>query len=191
MPLLLGVNVSPLRALVQGAGHAWRVDAATFARDRKPSGNARRPQSLSICLPGATHADGDLHAISPGRSAPGALAADDTRSRAFQPVPRHARIPGVHARCAARGRDQRGERAAAAQSHPLQPWRPCRSWMFADSSAQPAPATPSTRKSTRAFSARRAREHGSHAGREPARSQLAAQIADRHLLLNYAPRHVG
>ena len=30
VPLLLGVNISPLRALVQGAGHAWRVDAATF-----------------------------------------------------------------------------------------------------------------------------------------------------------------
>jgi CRP-like cAMP-binding protein len=33
VPLLLGVNVSPLRALVQGAGHAWRVDAATFSRE--------------------------------------------------------------------------------------------------------------------------------------------------------------
>ena len=33
VPLLLGVNVTPLRALVQGAGHAWRVDAATFTRE--------------------------------------------------------------------------------------------------------------------------------------------------------------
>ena len=33
VPLLLGVNLSPLRALVQGAGHAWRVDAATFTRE--------------------------------------------------------------------------------------------------------------------------------------------------------------
>jgi CRP-like cAMP-binding protein len=32
VPLLLGINVSPLRALVQGAGHAWRVDAAHFLR---------------------------------------------------------------------------------------------------------------------------------------------------------------
>ena len=32
VPLLLGVNVSPLRALVQGAGRAWRVDAATFTQ---------------------------------------------------------------------------------------------------------------------------------------------------------------
>jgi CRP-like cAMP-binding protein len=33
VPLLLGINVSPLRALVQGAGHAWRVDAASFTRE--------------------------------------------------------------------------------------------------------------------------------------------------------------
>ena len=32
VPLLLGINVSPLRALVQGAGHAWRLDAAHFLR---------------------------------------------------------------------------------------------------------------------------------------------------------------
>jgi len=32
VPLLLGVNVSPLRALVQGAGHAWRIDAAHFVQ---------------------------------------------------------------------------------------------------------------------------------------------------------------
>ena len=33
VPLLLGVNVSPIRALVQGAGRAWRLDAATFLRE--------------------------------------------------------------------------------------------------------------------------------------------------------------
>lgn len=32
LPLLLGINVSPLRALVQGAGHAWRIDTAHFVR---------------------------------------------------------------------------------------------------------------------------------------------------------------
>lgn len=31
--LLLGVSASPLRAMVQGAGHAWRVDAATLQRE--------------------------------------------------------------------------------------------------------------------------------------------------------------
>jgi CRP-like cAMP-binding protein len=30
VPLLLGVNDSPLRAMVQGPGRAWRVDGATF-----------------------------------------------------------------------------------------------------------------------------------------------------------------
>lgn len=33
VPLLLGVDRSPLRAMVQGSGHAWRVDAATLLRE--------------------------------------------------------------------------------------------------------------------------------------------------------------
>ncbi|HEU5135697.1 MAG TPA: Crp/Fnr family transcriptional regulator [Steroidobacteraceae bacterium] len=33
VPLLLGVNVSPIHAVVQGAGRAWRVDAVTFLRE--------------------------------------------------------------------------------------------------------------------------------------------------------------
>jgi CRP-like cAMP-binding protein len=32
-PLVLGVDVSPLRALVQGAGPAWRMSAAAFMRE--------------------------------------------------------------------------------------------------------------------------------------------------------------
>jgi CRP-like cAMP-binding protein len=35
--LVLGVSVAPLRALVQGGGSAWRVDAATFRRELKLS----------------------------------------------------------------------------------------------------------------------------------------------------------
>ena len=35
--LALGVNIAPLRALVQGAGLAWRVDAATFVRELERS----------------------------------------------------------------------------------------------------------------------------------------------------------
>ncbi len=33
VPLVLGVNVSPLRALVQGAGQAWRITAQDFSRE--------------------------------------------------------------------------------------------------------------------------------------------------------------
>ena len=41
VPLLLGVNVSPLRALVQGAGRAWRVDAATFLQEIEGNAGTR------------------------------------------------------------------------------------------------------------------------------------------------------
>jgi CRP-like cAMP-binding protein len=40
--LILGVRVSPLRALVQGAGRAWKLDAATFARELERSKALRR-----------------------------------------------------------------------------------------------------------------------------------------------------
>src|SRR5688572_29355387 len=41
VPLLLGVNVSPFRALVQGAGRAWRLDAATFLRQVEANAGLR------------------------------------------------------------------------------------------------------------------------------------------------------
>jgi CRP-like cAMP-binding protein len=41
--LVLGVNVAPLRALVQGKGSAWRIDAATFRREL-----ARSPKLQSV-----------------------------------------------------------------------------------------------------------------------------------------------
>jgi CRP-like cAMP-binding protein len=41
VPLLLGVNVSPLRALVQGAGRAWRVDTATFLQEIEGNAGTR------------------------------------------------------------------------------------------------------------------------------------------------------
>ena len=50
--LLLGVNVSPLRALVQGAGRAWRVNAASFAREieRTPATRAVLNRYLYVFL---------------------------------------------------------------------------------------------------------------------------------------------
>ena len=41
VPLLLDVNVSPLRALVQGAGRAWRISAATFGKELQASTSLR------------------------------------------------------------------------------------------------------------------------------------------------------
>jgi len=41
VPLLLGVDVSPLRAMVQGAGRAWRVDAATLQQEIAASAGVR------------------------------------------------------------------------------------------------------------------------------------------------------
>ncbi len=38
----LGVNVAPLRAMVQGAGHAWRIDAAVLSRELEHSPTLRR-----------------------------------------------------------------------------------------------------------------------------------------------------
>jgi CRP-like cAMP-binding protein len=47
-PLILGVNVSPLRALVQGAGPAWRLSAATFARELERNPALRRALHLYL-----------------------------------------------------------------------------------------------------------------------------------------------
>jgi CRP-like cAMP-binding protein len=41
-PLALGVNVSPVRAVVQGAGPALRMDAASFRRELRRSETLRR-----------------------------------------------------------------------------------------------------------------------------------------------------
>jgi len=40
--LMLGVSAAPLRALVQGAGVAWRMEAATFCRELKHSAALQR-----------------------------------------------------------------------------------------------------------------------------------------------------
>lgn len=43
--LLMGVDISPVRALVQGAGAAWRMEAATFHRELKRSAALQRGMS--------------------------------------------------------------------------------------------------------------------------------------------------
>src|SRR5512135_447490 len=42
LPLVLGVDVSPLRALVQGAGPAWRMSAEAFSTVLERSPGLRR-----------------------------------------------------------------------------------------------------------------------------------------------------
>jgi CRP-like cAMP-binding protein len=42
LPLLMGVDVSPLRAMVQGAGHAWRVKTATFLEELAVNAGLRK-----------------------------------------------------------------------------------------------------------------------------------------------------
>ena len=46
--LMLGVNAAPLQALVQGAGAAWRMEAAAFSRELKH--NSALQQSLNRYL---------------------------------------------------------------------------------------------------------------------------------------------
>jgi CRP-like cAMP-binding protein len=41
VPLLLGIDVSPLRAMVQGGGRAWKVDADTFQQELALNGGLR------------------------------------------------------------------------------------------------------------------------------------------------------
>jgi CRP-like cAMP-binding protein len=48
VPLVLGVNVAPLRALVQGGGTAWRVDAARFRRELKVTPKLQRVLDLYV-----------------------------------------------------------------------------------------------------------------------------------------------
>ena len=48
VPLLMGVNVSPLRGLVQGAGHCWRVEAATFLQAVEQSPELRATLNLYL-----------------------------------------------------------------------------------------------------------------------------------------------
>lgn len=42
IPLILGVNVSPLYSLVQGSGPAWRMTAALFSKEFERSGALQR-----------------------------------------------------------------------------------------------------------------------------------------------------
>ena len=50
IPLALGVNVSPVRAVVQGAGPALRMDAARFSRELRQSAALQRQIDRYVCV---------------------------------------------------------------------------------------------------------------------------------------------
>jgi CRP-like cAMP-binding protein len=52
LPLLLGVDTSPLRAVVQGTGLAWRMDAEAFVQEvgRNPQLRQKLHRYLQVCI---------------------------------------------------------------------------------------------------------------------------------------------
>ena len=50
IPLVLGVDVSPVRAVVQGPGSALRMDAALFRRELERSQSLRREIGRYVCV---------------------------------------------------------------------------------------------------------------------------------------------
>ena len=82
IPLVLGVDVSSLRAVVQGSGAALRMDAALFGVEIATQRNvASRDRSLCVRAFERTRADSRVHAIPRRRSAARAVAAHDAGPR--------------------------------------------------------------------------------------------------------------
>ena len=118
-PLILGVEVTPLRTFVQGAGPAWRMTPERFRDALGPS------RALQTTLNRYLHvlmnqlaqmvACTRFHMV----EAPRPLVVDDPGSSALGPLPCHPGIPGLHAGGAPRRRHQGGERAATAQTDSL------------------------------------------------------------------------
>ena len=122
IPLALGVDVSPVRAVVQGAGAALRMDAAIFRRELERS-SVTATQDRQVCLRPveSTRANGSLHALPRGRGSIGALAADDAGPGVRQHVPCHAGVPRLHAWRSPRWHHQGGKFPAGAAAYSLQP----------------------------------------------------------------------
>jgi hypothetical protein len=78
--LALGMTLSPLRALVQGPGSAWRIGAPAFRRELADSAALQATlERLSRGADGPTGILVGLPSIPPDRPAAGTLAADEPR----------------------------------------------------------------------------------------------------------------
>jgi hypothetical protein len=122
IPLLLGVDESPMRAVVQGGGPALRMSAARFIRELG-SCISWRNWPLRLRSVGPTRADCRLYPISRRGGAAGALAVDDAGSRARRQLQDHAGIHGLHAWRSTRRRHESRQRVARTQADSLPPWR--------------------------------------------------------------------
>ena len=122
VPLALGVDVSPVRAVVQGAGSALRMDAAHFRRELGRSQPLQRKMDryafVRYTQLAQTAACTRFHVVE-ARLARWLLMTQD-RAHATA-LPRHAGIPGADARRPPGRRHQGGEFPAAARPDPLQP----------------------------------------------------------------------
>ena len=120
VPLALDVDISPVRAVVQGEGPALRMDAVRFRRELARSAALRREIDLYVFVRMAQLAQTAgctrFHVVE-ARLARWLLM---TQDRAHSDnVPRHAGIPGHHARRAPGRRHQGGERTAEARADRL------------------------------------------------------------------------
>ena len=122
LPLALGMDVSPVRALVQGAGTALQMDSARFSREIRRSPQLQlRGSPLRECIDGAGLPNRRVQSLPRRSGAPCPLAADDPRPRALRRIPPDPRISCAHAGGAAGRRHRRRAHAAGPKADRLQP----------------------------------------------------------------------
>jgi hypothetical protein len=109
--LALGIAASPLRALVQGSGTALRVEGGDLRREIARHVALRRTVDRYLYVLMAQFALSAaclrFHLI------------DERLARRFEVIPRHARVPGLHARRAPRRRHVGRRRSAATRARLL------------------------------------------------------------------------